>query len=114
MAAAPTLQLDGTLGNLTILQDVSLAGRNADVVSIQNLAGSNTLAGGFIFVPAAELLAGFRRRQLNLGGLIPSSAPTVPSARTLTFMGAGNILVSGVISNANGYAVSLVKSNTGT
>jgi autotransporter-associated beta strand protein len=29
-------------------------------------------------------------------------------------MGAGNILVSGIISNANGYAVSLVKSNSGT
>ncbi|HEX9047580.1 MAG TPA: autotransporter-associated beta strand repeat-containing protein, partial [Verrucomicrobiae bacterium] len=35
------------------------------------------------------------------------------SGRTLTFMGAGNFIISGVISNAGGYAVSLVKSNSG-
>ncbi len=109
-----TLQLDGTQGNIFIPQPVNLAGRNANFISIQNLSGSNTLAGGFIFTSGGgnywfDSDAG----TLNLSGLIPSSAPSVPNARTLTFMGAGNFVVSGIISNANGYAVSLVKSNAG-
>jgi autotransporter-associated beta strand protein len=110
-----TLQLDGSQGGITVAQDISLAGRNAGAISIQNLAGSNTLAGNFILTSGGgnywfDSDAG----TLTLAGLIPSSAPSVPSARTLAFIGAGNILVSGIISNANGYAVSLVKSNTGT
>ena len=109
-----TLQLDGTQGNIFIPQTVNLAGRNVSFISIQNLAGSNTLAGGFIFTSGGgnywfDSDAG----TLNLSGLIPSSAPSVPNARTLTFMGAGNFVISGVISNANSYAVSLVKSNSG-
>jgi len=110
-----TLQLDGTQGNIFIPQAVNLAGRNASFISIQNISGSNTLAGGFIFTSGGgnywfDSDAG----TLNLSGLIPSSAPSVPNARTLTFMGAGNFVVSGIISNANSFAVSLVKSNAGS
>jgi len=110
-----TLQIDGSAANVTVPQDISLAGRNVPVIAIQNLAGSNTLAGNFILASGGGYYwldsdAG----TLNLAGLIPASAPSVPNGRTLTFMGAGNFMVSGAISNANGYAVSLVKSNSGT
>jgi len=110
-----TLQLDGSGGNVTVAQDISLAGRNAAVIAIQNLSGSNTLAGNFILTSGGSFywFDSDTNGTLNLTGQIPSSAPSVPNARTLTFMGAGNFVVSGVISNANGFAVSVVKSNSG-
>lgn len=113
-SGSSTLQLDGSAGNLAVTQDISLAGRNVPVIAVQNLAGSNTLAGNFIFASGgANYWFDSDAGTLNLTGLVPSSAPSVPSARTLTFMGAGNFIVSGVISNANGFAVNLVKSNSG-
>ena len=113
-SGSSTLQLDGSGGGVTLVQDISLAGRNAAVVSIQNLAGTNTLAGDFILASGGGYYwfdsdAGM----LCLSGQIPSSAPSVPSARTLTFMGAGDFAVSGTINNANGYVVNVVKTNAG-
>jgi autotransporter-associated beta strand protein len=110
-----TLQLDGSSGNVTVAQDISLAGRNAAVIAIQNLSGSNTLARNFILTSGGGFywFDSDTNGTLNLTGQIPSSAPSVPNARTLTFMGTGNFVVSGVISNANGFAVSVVKSNSG-
>jgi autotransporter-associated beta strand protein len=114
-SGSSTLQLDGSAGNVTVTQDISLAGRNAAVISIQNLSGSNALAGNFIFASGgANYWFDADVGTLTLAGLIPSSAPSVPNARILTFMGAGNILVSGTLNNANGYAVNLVKTNSGT
>ncbi|MDR3456052.1 MAG: autotransporter-associated beta strand repeat-containing protein [Verrucomicrobiae bacterium] len=108
------LQLDGSAANVTVAQDISLAGRNAAVISIQNLSGSNTLAGNFILASGGGLYwFDSEAGTLTLSGLIPASAPSVPNARTLTFMGPGGFVVSGSISNANGFAVSLVKSNAG-
>jgi autotransporter-associated beta strand protein len=114
-SASSTLQLDGTSGNLNLTQGISLAGRNAAVMAIQNLAGSNTIAGDFTLASGGgnywfDSDAG----KLNLAGQLPASAPSVPNGRTLTFMGAGDFQISGPINNANGYAVTLVKSNSGT
>jgi len=110
------LQLDGSTGPVTIAQDISLAGRNAPIYAIENLAGSNTLAGNFIFASGGGYywFNSEANATLTLSGLVPASAPSVPSARTLTFMGAGNFVISGTINNANGYPMSLVKSNSGT
>jgi autotransporter-associated beta strand protein len=110
-----TLQLDGSGGDVTVAQDISLAGRNAAVVSIQNLAGTNTLAGNFILASGGGYYwFDSDVGTLRLAGLIPSGAPSVGSARTLTFMGAGDFDIPGIISNANGYAVNVVKTNGGT
>ncbi len=110
-----TLQFGGSGGNVTVAQDISLAGRNVPVIAIQNLSGSNTLAGNFILTSGGGYYwLDSDSGTLNLTGQLPSSAPTVPSARTLTFMGAGDFLVSGAINNANGYPVNLVKSDSGT
>ena len=114
-SGSSTLQLDGTLGGINVTQGISLAGRNVGVISIQNLAGSNTLAGNFIFTSGGgNYWIDSDNGTLNLAGVIPASAPTVPNGRTLSFIGAGNFLVSGITNNANGFAVSLVKSNSGT
>ena len=110
-----TLQLGGSGGSVNVAQDISLAGRNVAAISIQNISGSNTLAGNFILTSGGgNYWFDSDSGTLNLTGQLPASAPSVPNGRTLTFMGAGNFVVSGVISNANGYAVSLVKSNAGT
>lgn len=108
------LQLDGSASDVDISPGISIAGRNVAVATIENIAGSNTISGDFIFASGGgnywfDSDAG----TLNLSGAIPVSAPTVPNGRTLTFMGAGNFLVSGAINNANGFAVSVVKNNSG-
>ena len=114
-SGSSTLQLDGSGGDVAVAQDISLAGRNVPVIAIENLSGSNTLAGNFILTSGgADYWLDSDSGTLALAGQIPSSAPTVPSARTLTFMGAGDFLVSGAINNANGYPVNLVKSDSGT
>jgi len=115
-SGSSTLQLDGSVGNISVAQDISLAGRNVPVIAVQNLAGSNTLAGNFIIGSGGGFywFDSDGTGTLNLAGLIPSATASISSGRTLTFMGAGNFVVSGIISNANGYAVSLVKSNSGS
>jgi len=114
-SGSSTLQLNGSAGNLTIAQGISLAGRNTNVVALQNLSGSNTISGNFILASGGSVYwLDSDSGTLNLAGMIPASAPSVPSARTLTFMGAGSIVVSGSISNANGFAVSVLKTNSGT
>lgn len=113
-SGSSTLQLDGTLGSVTIPQGVYLAGRNTNVAAIVNYAGSNTIAGSFTLVGGGSLYwLDSDSGTLNLAGVIPAVS-TVTSARTLTFMGAANILVSGSITNANGYQVSVTKTNAGT
>jgi len=110
-----TLQLDGSGSDVIVAQGISLAGRNVPVIAIQNLSGNNTLAGNFILTSGGSYYwLDSDGGTLNLAGQLPSSAPTVPSTRTLTFMGAGNFMVSGGINNANGYPVNVVKSASGT
>jgi len=114
-SGSSTLQLDGSGGDVTVAQGISLAGRNVPVIAIQNLSGNNTLAGNFILTSGGSYYwLDSEGGTLNLAGQLPASAPTVPSARTLTFSGAGNFMVSGGINNANGYPVNVVKSDSGT
>ena len=113
-SGSSTLQIDGTLGSVTIPQGIYLAGRNTNVAAIVNYAGSNTIAGSFTLASGgANYWLDSDSGTLNLAGVIPASA-SVTSGRTLTFMGAANILVSGSITNANGYPVSMTKTNAGT
>jgi autotransporter-associated beta strand protein len=109
-----TLGLDGTLGSVTITQDISLAGRNTNVVAIANYAGSNTISGNLILtIGGANYWLDSDSGTLNFTGMLPASA-AVTSSRTFTFMGAGNIIVSGVITNAGTNTVNVVKTNAGT
>ena len=53
-SGSSTLQFDGSGGDVTVAQNISLAGRNVAVIAIQNLAGSNTLAGNFILTSGGQ------------------------------------------------------------
>ncbi|TAL04862.1 MAG: glycosyl hydrolase family protein [Verrucomicrobia bacterium] len=106
-----TLQLDGSGGNISLSQALSLAGRNVSVPAIQNLAGSNMLAGGVtITVGGSDYRFQSDAGTLALGGTITSSAS---GTRTLTFQGAGNHLVAGQIQNGSA-TVGLIRTNSGT
>jgi len=109
-----TLQLSGSTGSVTIPQNVSLAGRNTSIAAIENLSGSNTLAGGITLgaggsVYSLQSDAG----TLNLGGIL-SAGNTITGACALTFQGAGNFLISGLIQNGSASALSVAKTGSGT
>jgi len=112
-SATSTLQLDGSSGNLTLPQNISLNGRNNTVAGIQNLAGDNVLngnlsigSGGNTYIIQSD--AG----TLTLSGLV--GIQSLGSQRSLVFQGAGNIVISGVITNGATFPDSVVKNGTGT
>ena len=111
-AAWSTLQLTNLLANLTIPAAVALNGRNTNVPAIENLSGSNTLAGGLtINVGGGFYLLQSDLGTLNLGGVISSAAT---STRTFTLQGNGNFYLSGSMQNGSATTVNLSKTNAGT
>lgn len=110
-SGSSTLQFDA---GITVTQVVSIAGRNGTVPALQNFGGSNHLANGFLLASAgANYYIQSDSGTLNLGGAMPLS--TSGGARTLTFLGAANLLISGVITNGSGGGtVSVAKSGAGT
>jgi len=110
-SGSSTLQLDGTAGNITVAQDIALNGRSASVVSIENVAGTNTLAGALtINVGGANYWIQSDAGLLTLSGLISSVAT---GTRTFTFQGAGSTTISGALTNGSA-TIYLTKSGTGT
>jgi autotransporter-associated beta strand protein len=106
-----TLQLSGAGGNITITQALALNGRNSSVPAVENLTGANTLAGDIsINVGGGQYWFQSDAGQLGLAGNFSSAAS---GARTLTFMGAGNFLVSGSIKDGSAI-VSMLKTGNGT
>ncbi len=100
-SGSSTLQLNGTLGSITIAQEISLAGRNTNAIAIENVAGSNTLSGNLLLeVGGGNYWLDSASGTLNFSGTVPASTPG--GSRTLTFMGSGDILVSGVLTNGAG------------
>jgi len=105
-----TLQLSAAAGNITINQAIALNARSSSVAAIENLSGTNTLAGNItINVGGSQYWFQSDAGQLNLSGFISSAAT---GTRTLTFMGAGNFSVPGSIQNGSG-TVGVVKTNSG-
>ncbi len=110
-----TLQLDGSAGNITVTAKLNVSCRNNDVPTIQNVAGTNTIAGfvqldvggnRFNIVCDSGLLI-FANTNRYLGALVGS--------RSYVFTGAGDFLVTGPILNAtNSSPVSLSKTGSGT
>ncbi len=113
-SGSSTLQLDGSLGSVVLAQNISLAGRNTNVVAIANFAGSNTITGNLILVSGGgNYWLDSDSGTLNFAGLVPASTPG--GTRTVTLMGSGNILISGELTNgAGGGTVIVSKSGTGT
>jgi len=105
-----TLQLSN---GVTIVQNVNMAGRNPNVAAIENLSGTNTLAGGLTFAAGGSVyLLQSDAGTLSLGGTI-SAGNTATGANTLTFQGTGNFLISGSIQNGSASPLSVVQSNSG-
>lgn len=113
-SGSSTLQLDGTLGNLTIPQNINLSGRNTNVVAMENLAGNNTLAGDLnLVVGGGNYWIQSDSGTLTLSGAIPASTPG--GSRTLSFMGGSNISVTGPLQNGTGGGtVNVIQSGNGT
>ena len=116
-----TLALDGTSGSITVAPDISLAGRNTNVPAIENLAGNNTISGGFTLNVGGTYLLQSDSGTLTLSSNWPSAVATnITSSRALTFTGAGAITMSGVLQDGNNIFVgtnvpiNVLKSGSGT
>ncbi|MES2658987.1 MAG: LamG-like jellyroll fold domain-containing protein [Verrucomicrobiota bacterium] len=114
-AGASTLEIDGTLGDVTTLASaaLSLGGRGNTVPAIRNLSGNNSL-GGVVTLQSGGGTYIFQSDAgtLNLAA-ITSNAPT--STRSLTFQGVGNFAVNGIISNGTTTGgIALVKTGGGS
>ncbi|MEK7780448.1 MAG: hypothetical protein AAB370_02970, partial [Verrucomicrobiota bacterium] len=114
-AGFSTLQLDGSAGNLTLPQPMTLSCRNNTNLCLQNLAGSNVLSGGIsIQVGGAD-----QWWQSDSGTLVYAGdinyAGALTGGRNYHFQGAGNHLVTGNI-NASplGSPIAITKDGTGT
>ena len=108
-SGSSTLQFTG---GITVPPPVTLSARNTNVIALENISGSNTLAGSFTITSGGgnywlQSDAG----TLNFAGTISSAGG---GTRTLTFLGAGNFYISGVIQNGSASAINLWETNTGT
>lgn len=105
-----TLQLSGVAGDITLPQYIALNARSSSVAAIENLSGTNTIAGGItINVGGSQYWLQSDAGQLNLGGSVSSAAT---GSRTLTFMGNGNFSVPGSIQNGVA-TIGIVKTGSG-
>jgi len=108
-SGSSTLQLTG---GITVPPPVTLSARNTNVIALENISGSNTLAGSFtITTGGGTYWLQSDGGTLNFGGTVSSAGS---GTRTLTFMGAGNFNISGVIQNGSASAINLLETNTGT
>ncbi len=113
-ASVSTLQLSNGTGGVTLPQTVSLAGRATNVATIENISGSNTIAGGLALDAGGPVyLLQSDAGTLALGGSIAADN-TITSPCTLTFQGGGNFLISGAIQNGNSSSLGVVKLGSGT
>jgi len=116
-----TLALDGTLGSITVAPDISLAGRNTNVPAILNLAGNNTISGGFTLNVGGSYPIESDSGTLTLSTGLPEAVATnVNTPRGLTFTGAGTITMSAAIQDVfnsflgTNVAMNVVKNGSGT
>jgi autotransporter-associated beta strand protein len=114
-SGSSTLQLDGSLGGITIPALMSVACRNVTAPTIQNVSGTNSLGGnvslgvgGNLFnIQSDSGLLVFNGTNQYLGGST--------GARNYAFSGAGHHLLNGPILNStSGSPIGLIKTGTGT
>jgi autotransporter-associated beta strand protein len=110
LGASSSLQLSGSNGNITISQDITLNGRSPITPGIENLSGTNTLAGSITLNGAGQYRIQSDTNVLTMSGTI-SNNTTAPI--TLSFQGSGDLTVSGTILD-NGNALSITKNGAGT
>jgi autotransporter-associated beta strand protein len=92
-----TLGLNGSSGSITVNPDISLAGRNVNVQAIENIAGTNTIAGNItLAVGGTFYIFQCDSGLLSLTEPLPYTTPT-SSGRVFSFQGPGNFDVTGGI-----------------
>ncbi len=112
-SGSSTLQLDASSGGLTLPQSITLAGRSTNIIAIENVAGSNIVAGGLALqAGGSRYLIQSDAGTLNLGGTISGGGAS--GALTLTLQGSGNFYVSGSVQNGSASSLSVTKTNGGT
>jgi autotransporter-associated beta strand protein len=110
-----TLQLDGSGASVTIPGRLTINCRNVTVPTIENLAGSNTLAG----LISIDVGGNMFNLQSDAGVLVITATNryigSLTGGRNYNFTGAGDHLVTGPILNSTNTApIGLIKSGTGT
>jgi autotransporter-associated beta strand protein len=111
-SGASVFQLDGASGNITLPQQILLSGRSTSVAAIENVAGTNTLAGGIsVNVGGGNYWIQSDAGLLNLGGTVTSAAS---GTRTFTLMGNADFSLSGSMQNGSATTINLLKTNAGT
>lgn len=115
-----TLELDASVGPVTVACPLSLSGRNNTVPAIRNRSGRNTLAGTIsIQSGGSNYRIESQAGTLELGGSSEQAAgvaftSTATGSRTLTLQGGGDGVVGGRIQNGGADTVHVIKSGTGT
>ncbi len=114
LGGASTFELNGTNGNITVPQDITLSGRSPAIPAIQSAAGTNTLAGNLTGGAGGSQY----RLESDSGLLTIGTASTVltfttADPQTFTFQGNGAFLVAGVISDGTA-ATGIEKDGNGT
>ena len=112
--AVSTLQISNATGNVTVPQNISLAGRSTNVAAIENLSGDNSLAGNITLASGGSVYelqsdAG----TFSLDGTI-SPANALSGSYTVAFQGTGNFFVDGALQNGNSATLALAKTGSGT
>ncbi len=111
LGGSSTFQLDGSSGNISVTQDISMNGRSPNIPAIENLAGSNTLAGILTLTGAGQYRIQSDGGLLTLSGTVSNAAA---GSQSLIFQGNGNLSVTGVIQDDGTNFVSVVKAGTGS
>jgi len=109
-----TFQINGTAGSVVVAQDFSISGRASTVPAIENVAGSNTLAGGvFFYTGGAGLYLTSDAGTLVLANTNRYTG-NIYSSRTINYGGAGNTLITGrILESSTPAPTSIVKTGTG-
>jgi autotransporter-associated beta strand protein len=109
-SGSSTLQLDGTISNVSLPQNISLNGRLGTVPAIESLAGTNALSGAIGVYGAGNYLLQADSGVLNINGTI---SPSDNNSDTITFQGSGTVSLNGAVGNGNG-TMSVDKTGSGT
>jgi len=105
-----TLALSGTNGNITVTQNITLAGRSPVVPGILNMSGSNTLAGNLTCgAGGSQYRLESDSGLLTLGSASTALTFSTVDPQTFTFQGNGSFFVAGAITN--GAAATSVQEN---
>jgi len=113
-ANGSTLQLDGSGGNITVTQIFTNSCRANIIPNVENLAGSNVLAGTiYMQTGGSNIVFQSDNGTLVLAGALQYIG-SLTSARTFNFFGGGNTLVSGPIQFSSVAPLNVGKYGAGT